>query len=329
VVASFDECTTNLGGLYQGDGTDCESDPCPVVIGACCMEDGSCIDGVQLLECLSLGGFYQGDGTDCASAMCQVQRGACCLPDGICVDDVSPVECLLGFEGTYQGNETECGSITCPGAPNFTGLVAELVDPVAEGWDVLGYDASALDTYRIYATFMDDNALVTAVGDAVGLFELRSSDGSFFNAAVGSDFAPVSVFVDEFPDTLWDTFVTIGGDAVDGRVLVAQLTVNEGVEVTGLNWRVSGVDLNESTFFDILACFPLPCSGFPATAGGGSDDPCRADVNADGTVDVLDQLLIFECWGTDHADADMNANGVVGFDDFTMMLAMWGPCGDA
>lgn len=213
----------------------------------------------------------------------------------------------------------------------FTGLSAVAVDSAAEGWDSLGY--AGLTTYRIYANF-DGLGQITAVGAADLPFEMGSRDGSFVNSAFGSDFAPNPLFTGVAPDTLWDTFVTIGetvasgpggvpvtagspgfndgdngeqalglvgdftmfnagwfvsgfpaigdsapytgldptletDDVVNGNgVLVAQLTVAEGIGVFGLNWRVSGLDENGDEFV-IISGFDsqIPAPGALALLG--------------------------------------------------------------
>ena len=42
-VSGLLECNF-LAGVYQGDGTNCDSVTCPVLFGACCLVDGSCVD---------------------------------------------------------------------------------------------------------------------------------------------------------------------------------------------------------------------------------------------------------------------------------------------
>jgi len=202
---------------------------------------------------------------------------------------------LAGVAGTF----IVAGSASAA----YTGLVVESY--VGAGWEMAGYDAAALDTYRVYATFDDALGVITAVGDSDGLFEMTSRDGSFFNSiAPGTgDFPSNPAFwaIPGFEDLQWDTFVTVGsdgepapvtggapgfttqaagltgdtflnnsgwfvsgfppqGDAVNGRVLVAQLTVAEGIGVDGRNWRVSGLDEsgNSNSSFDILSDFSAP-----------------------------------------------------------------------
>lgn len=53
--------------------------------------------------------------------------GACCLPDGSCVAATGPECDSLG--GLYQGDNTDCGSVTCPmPPPNNECVDAEMID---------------------------------------------------------------------------------------------------------------------------------------------------------------------------------------------------------
>lgn len=49
-------------------------------------------------------------GADCCV---EEATGACCMPDGSCVDAVTSADCLSAG-GTYQGDDTDCASVTCP-----------------------------------------------------------------------------------------------------------------------------------------------------------------------------------------------------------------------
>jgi hypothetical protein len=54
---------------------------------------------------------------------------------------------------------------------------------------------------------------------------------------------------------------------------------------------------------------------------------CPADVNADGTVGVVDFLSLLAGWGPcPCCRGDINGNGAISIADFLMLLAAWGPC---
>lgn len=67
-VLTADECAAG-GGVYQGDDTDCDPDPCPPapVFGACCVGDVCSI--TTQADCQ---GQYQGDNTSCDPNPCVV-----------------------------------------------------------------------------------------------------------------------------------------------------------------------------------------------------------------------------------------------------------------
>lgn len=67
-------------GVYQGDGTSCNPNPCPQPpdSGACCLTDGSCLV-LTLDDCGLAGGTYQGDNTDCQPNPCPPPE--CCIGD--------------------------------------------------------------------------------------------------------------------------------------------------------------------------------------------------------------------------------------------------------
>ncbi len=108
-----DEITTGscskLGGVYQGDGSDCGSVTC----GACCLVTGDCVFGSDTY-CASFSGdgVFQGAGSSCASVTCPMY-GACCLPHGACIGPVTAPDCA-NSNGAYQGDGTDCGGVACP-----------------------------------------------------------------------------------------------------------------------------------------------------------------------------------------------------------------------
>ena len=55
-------------------------------------------------------------------------------------------------------------------------------------------------------------------------------------------------------------------------------------------------------------------------------EPCRADLDADGTVDASDLALVLVAWGTADARCDFDTNGVVSGEDLATVLIHWGGC---
>ncbi len=82
------------------------SDPCPVIAGACCFPDGTCITYTSG-DCAIHGGSYQGDDTSCDPNPCP-QPGACCI-NGACTITI-PANC----QGQWMGPNTTCSPNPCP-----------------------------------------------------------------------------------------------------------------------------------------------------------------------------------------------------------------------
>lgn len=81
-VRFIDDCI-NAGGVYQGDGTTCESIPqCPAAIGACCNPVGGCLGNLTQAQCDQFGGTWAGPNTDCSDNNGNGIADACeALPD--------------------------------------------------------------------------------------------------------------------------------------------------------------------------------------------------------------------------------------------------------
>ena len=105
-------CSANAGE-FQGEGTSCDPDPCAPVTGACCFPDGSCM--VMTADaCATEGGEYQGDDTVCSPNPCpEPALGACCLQDGLC-QVADQALCEIELVGVYQGDGTSCDPNPCP-----------------------------------------------------------------------------------------------------------------------------------------------------------------------------------------------------------------------
>ena len=97
----------NIGGLYAGDGTDCNDDVC--VLGACCIpETGECIENFGF-ECDALGGNYEGPGTSCDPNPCPQPPGACCF-GYTCIAGQTQLQCLEAT-GVWGGAYTDCADL--------------------------------------------------------------------------------------------------------------------------------------------------------------------------------------------------------------------------
>ncbi len=127
VVLTQEECTTQ-GGLYEGDDTVCEPNPClpecgDTATGDCCEANGTpycndlaCCDAVCAADPLCCSAAWDESCAEAAGDLCPVlcpPRGACCLPDGTCQDDVREPDCTAQF-GAFQGESSLCVETICP-----------------------------------------------------------------------------------------------------------------------------------------------------------------------------------------------------------------------
>jgi hypothetical protein len=55
-------------------------------------------------------------------------------------------------------------------------------------------------------------------------------------------------------------------------------------------------------------------------------EPCPADIDGNGVVDVSDLLTLLAAWGTADPDADLDDSGTVDVSDLLLLLGAWGPC---
>jgi hypothetical protein len=100
------------GGIYQGNDSTCEPNPCPQPpTGACCVGESCTIETGE--GCAGLGGIYQGDDTTCEPNPC-VETGACCREDACTVESQESCE---SDGGIYYGDGTDCDPSPCGELP--------------------------------------------------------------------------------------------------------------------------------------------------------------------------------------------------------------------
>ncbi len=107
VLRPFRDCL-ELGGNFQGDGTDCFPGMCGFT-GSCCIPDGTCSDAMTFGDCAFAGGMWQGFDTSCETETC---LGACCFENGECLDNQSRGGCLQNG-GSFLGERSNCPSDAC------------------------------------------------------------------------------------------------------------------------------------------------------------------------------------------------------------------------
>ncbi len=228
-------------------GVDTKCDP----TGACCKEDGSCVVTTQ--ECCdNVNGDYQGDDTDCDPT------GACCKEDGSCV--VTTEECCDNVNGEYQGDGTDCDPrnpcATCQPTSPFT--------PVSCGGPV-DCPAVALPFSQGTASteFNPNKLCITGAG---GLNISGRSLGAVLTSLPNS--------------TEMTIFTTAPAmDVVSGGVVTSIPVPGTSIFCAGADCKISG-DVALATAFAVtdthinalsalaLSSFPLPTGTIPVSAAG-------------------------------------------------------------
>ncbi|MHC5003358.1 MAG: PEP-CTERM sorting domain-containing protein [Planctomycetota bacterium] len=109
---------------------------------------------------------------------------------------------------------------------------------------------------------------------------------------------------------------------------VTNFELPEGVTFADI---ISGVDRIHFTTFEpgwffSSSDYDVSVDNITITTGGGTD-PCAADVDGSGAVDVDDLVEVVLSWGACMGcPADVDNDGIVGVDDLVEVILRWGPC---
>ena len=109
------ETCAAAGGLPGPAGELCDEYIC-FPIGAVCLPDGSCIDGVSPGDAEALGGIFVGDGTLCADTFCPAPVGACCFQNNFCLE-LTEQECAQ-TGAVWKGIGTTCDDLNQDDVPD-------------------------------------------------------------------------------------------------------------------------------------------------------------------------------------------------------------------
>jgi len=147
-AADQNDCEVNLGGIYQGDFTDCGSVVCG---GACCLANGSCAQAVDASDCIDnlSGTIYYGDGTQCTDPFVICPGPGECLHtlnlfdsfgDGwnggaieVFVNGVS----VFGGAVTFGGGSSASGFFSAGTGDTITTTMTSGGFPAEESWEIL------------------------------------------------------------------------------------------------------------------------------------------------------------------------------------------------
>lgn len=260
---------------------------CTGEVGACCLNDGICLE-ISVADCNAVDGTFNGIDTSCTDFSCAF--GACCVPDGSCVDDVYEAECENALQGEFQGDNTECATVSCPelleaccfsaGCVNLTpsNCINAGGTPGGPGTQCATFNCNPLG-----ACCLPDGSCVDAIspGDCV------ASGGTYQGDNIDCTMASC-------PDPF-------GACCFDNGFCL-ELTQPD-CTVAGGTWAGALTDCES-----------------------GCDEPCPGDADGNNTVDLDDLNMVLTAFGQsgEDLDGDVDGNGSVDLDDLNMVLTAFG-----
>jgi hypothetical protein len=312
---------------------------CTPIVGACCLQNGTCLEAVTPSQCASATGVYQGDNTLCTSVNCP-QPGACCLQNGSCVEGVTQPACSAQG-GVFQGAGTECANVNCPqpvGTCCVNGTCTHLTEAqcLAQGGE-----------------FISSTPIFCTANTCKGACCIQSSQSCQFIieslcTAAGGEFQGVGIQCNQIvcfpigacclPDGgCVDTQTPESCEAQNGT-FQGNATTCSGVScptpkgVCCVN-NVCVDNVSQSDCTSVAGTWLGPgesCS----TPNVCTQPPCPADVTGNGVVNIDDLLGVINGWGNctppcsagSGCPADVTDNCVVNIDDLLGVINEWGPC---
>lgn len=149
-----------IAGVYGGDNLTCaDVNNCQPIPGACCMADGSCVDGLFDADCFAFGGNFMGESTICVNVNC--------IPD--------PYDQIGASDGSGVGVGTTASQIFEPASAaydiatldNFSFTASthiSAIEAVINGWN--GFiDITPVTNYTISVYSSPTAAGTSLVGD--------------------------------------------------------------------------------------------------------------------------------------------------------------------
>ena len=230
---------------------------------------------------------------------CGELSGACCLPDGSCVE-VTSSQCAAS-DGDYQGDLTDCGSVSCPqplgaccieatgGCLDLTEDDCAVVGGIWSGWDT---DCATYVCFPIGACCLPDGSCE----DELSPEDCAALDGVF--QGDGTDCATV-----DCPEPQGACCFPSGGCLV---LAAADCAIGAGT------WMGGGTD----------------CSDVNQNGTADACETCDGDTDHDGDVDLGDLAQLLGHYGdggdVGWEEGDFDADGDVDLSDLAALLGNYG-----
>ena len=123
--------------------------------------------------------------------------------------------------------------------------------------------------------------------------------------------------------TVWNMIEQVGPTGASGGWMYQDFDL-DAIGMTGIeSFRIRVIAEDEGSGsvveagFDGVQLAKLDCV---------DDNPCPADIDGDGEVDVDDILLVIGAFGTTGPVGDINEDGTVDVNDVLAVVAGFGPC---
>ena len=310
-------------------GTGCNDEACCTLICArfafCCLLewDQGCADiALELCEpppaCPAEGSCFEPHPEPgCLDpACCELV----CLFDGFCCD--GPWDQLCADQAMQVCGAPACALAVCPADATPEPETVQCSDRVNDGCNM--FDAAF--------TPITCNGVVCGSAWTVG-----SRDTDWYRITL-DEAAELSWRVAaEFP---CEIFIVTG--TCDDRFTVAASAFGNPCELTEVTLRVEpgsyylyvAPGTGAAAMNNGIGCMQdgKPAGGEPAFgdryfATAACETGCPEDVSGDGSVGIVDLLILLAAWATDPGGPpDFDGDGDVGVTDFQQLLAAWGPC---
>jgi len=260
---------------------------CTGEVGACCVNDGICLE-LTVAECESIPGTFNGIDTTCAEFSCWF--GACCLPDGSCVDGVYETDCEIDLLGQFQGDQTNCATESCPELPQACCFPAGCVNLTPS--NCLGAGGTPGGPGTACATFNCNPTGACCLPDGSCVDAISPDDCAIAEGNYQGDNTACSTV--SCPDPFGACCFSTG--------FCLELTQPD-CTVAGGTWAGALTDCET-----------------------GCDEPCPGDADGNNSVDLDDLNMVLTQFGQsgDDLDGDVDGNGSVDLDDLNMVLTAFG-----
>ena len=212
--------------------------------------------------------------------------------------------CITAFAGTVQWNFSQS-----TGGENISWVSSSAVDPQADQYEYV-YDITYIGVDVIY------------LGIVFGPYDVTNDIDPEFRHGEGVEDGPAPfVLMDESLkadadgdgdiDVAADIFMQINGKGY-GQLDVTNVSLGDvWVE---LPWPFGELEVDIDRIYLDGQIFITPIF-----------NPCPADTNGDGVVNVGDILAAIGNWGGS-GEGDIDGNGVVDVSDLLAIVGAWGPC---